>query len=127
MPDPKRAIQFLTMAAKDLDAIRRMRDDPLFSEEVFGLHAQQAVEKALKAWLYLAGSRVPRIHDIEELMALVVEQGETVPESLGALIELTDFAVQFRYEPYPEFDDPLDRQAIVEQVEMLIEHVRGRP
>jgi HEPN domain-containing protein len=28
-----------------------MADSPLFADEIFGFHTQQAVEKALKAWL----------------------------------------------------------------------------
>ncbi|WP_372703813.1 hypothetical protein [Candidatus Accumulibacter contiguus] len=34
-----------------------MIDNPLFADEIFGFHAQQAIEKALKAWLATAGHR----------------------------------------------------------------------
>lgn len=68
----------------------------------------------------------PRIHDIEELMALLAEQGEAVPESAESFIELTDFAVQFRYEPYFGLDEPLDRQGIALRVRMLFDNVRAR-
>ena len=41
----------LLMARKDFDALRGMLDNPLFADEIFGFHAQQAIEKSLKAWL----------------------------------------------------------------------------
>lgn len=39
---------FLVMARKDFDALRGMIGNPLFADEIFGCHAQQAIEKALK-------------------------------------------------------------------------------
>jgi len=60
MPDRKRGMLLLTMAGKDLDAIERMKNSAGFAEEVFGLHAQQAVEKALKAWLCLTRTCIRR-------------------------------------------------------------------
>ncbi|MDP2822615.1 MAG: hypothetical protein Q8O52_08040 [Sulfuritalea sp.] len=41
----------LLMARTDFDAMRGMIGNPLFADEVFGFHAQQTVEKSLKAWL----------------------------------------------------------------------------
>lgn len=127
MPDRETANIHLGMAAKDLAALTKMAGDTGFAEEVFGLHAQQAVEKALKAWLCLTEApRVPRIHDLEELAALLAEQNEQVPEELQSLLDLTDFAVQFRYEPYPSFGEPLNREAIASNAGRLIEHVREK-
>ena len=45
------AQDLLRMARKDFDALRGMLDHPLFADEIFGFHAQQAIEKSLKAWL----------------------------------------------------------------------------
>jgi hypothetical protein len=45
----------LLMAGKDFDAMRGMVGCPLFADEIFGFHAQQAIEKALKAWLAARG------------------------------------------------------------------------
>ena len=47
--DKEHAAQLLTMSVKDHNALAGMLDTSNFSEEVFGFHAQQAVEKALKA------------------------------------------------------------------------------
>lgn len=127
MPDHKTAALFLSMADKDLDALVRMVQHGGFAEEVFGLHAQQAVEKLLKAWLcHTTVERVPHIHDLDELAALLIEQGETIPEDILPLLELSDFAVQFRYEPYPSFDEPVDRKNILSLLQQLVVFVRGR-
>jgi hypothetical protein len=45
MPAPEYARNLLIMARKDFDALRGMIDNPLFADEIFGFHAQQAVEK----------------------------------------------------------------------------------
>ena len=39
------------MAHKNFDALRGMVGTPLFADEIFGFHAQQAIETSLKAWL----------------------------------------------------------------------------
>jgi hypothetical protein len=51
------------MARKDLQAMRALSDPHVASVETFGFHAQQALEKALKAWLDLRGQLYPRIHE----------------------------------------------------------------
>ncbi|MBP6057551.1 MAG: hypothetical protein KA524_03880 [Nitrosomonas sp.] len=51
MADLDRARAMLRMAHKDLNALIGMQDNPLFADEIFRFHIQQAVEKALKAWL----------------------------------------------------------------------------
>jgi hypothetical protein len=51
MADLEHARSMLRMARKDFNALVGMRGNPLFADEIFGFHVQQAVEKALKAWL----------------------------------------------------------------------------
>ena len=53
MSDREHAIAMLAMARDDLSALRGMQHPSLFgqdffSDEIFGFHAQQAVEKMLK-------------------------------------------------------------------------------
>ena len=123
MSDLDHARLMLNMAGKDLKALQGMMDVNTFANEIFGFHAQQAVEKALKAWLSLVGVDYPRIHDLEELLALLESSGDTVPKLFYALIDLTDFAVQFRYESFEALDNQLDRAEIIRQVTELVEHV----
>jgi len=109
MSDLAHARMMLSMARKDLMALQNMLDLNAFANEIFGFHAQQAVEKALKAWLSFVDVDYPRIHDLEELLALLESHRETVPERFYALIDLTDFAVQFRYASFEDLDNQLDR------------------
>ncbi|MCZ6632032.1 MAG: hypothetical protein O7G87_01390, partial [bacterium] len=48
MSDLDHAHSLLAMAQKDLTALEGMQDAQTFASEIFGFHAQQAVEKALK-------------------------------------------------------------------------------
>src|SRR5205085_11153687 len=91
--------------------------------ETFGFHGQQAVEKALKAWLAAKGLLYPRIHDLDRLFDLLREEGATVPPEFDALGVLTDFGVAFRYEAYEEPDEPFDRAELIGQVERLLDHL----
>jgi hypothetical protein len=56
MGDLEHAGSLLRMAHKDFNALQGMQGNPLFADEIFGFHVQQAVEKALKAWLCTYGS-----------------------------------------------------------------------
>ena len=123
MSDLDHARMMLSMARKDLTALQNMLDMNAFANEIFGFHAQQAVEKALKAWLSLVDVDYPRIHDLEELLALLERHRETVPERFYALIDLTDFAVQFRYASFEDLDNQLDRVEMIHQVTELVEYV----
>ena len=51
MADLEQARAMLRMAHKDFNALIGMQENQLFADEIFGFHIQQAVEKALKAWL----------------------------------------------------------------------------
>ena len=112
-----------TKAKQDLSALRGMMDKTIFAEEIFGFHAQQAVEKSLKAWLALIGVNFPLIHDLEELFALLKDQGQAVPDIFQSLVDLTDFSVQFRYDSYIDFEDELDRDEVIEKVQNFVDHV----
>ena len=61
--------------------------------------------------------------DLEELLALLEEHGQTVSEQFFALIDLTDFAVQYRYESFDDADEQLSRPEVIRQVTELVEHV----
>ena len=124
MKDPEQARRLLGMAKKDLRSLRGMEDAEVFSAEIFGFHVQQAVEKALKAWLCSAGVAFPRIHDLDELGALLEETGQALPEFLGALLKFTDFAVAFRYEAFADLGDEIDRRDSIDRVSRLLQHVQ---
>jgi len=61
MKDTEQARILLSMA-EDLNALRGMEDQEVFAEEIFGFHAQQVAEKALKAWLAWLGVQYSKTH-----------------------------------------------------------------
>jgi HEPN domain-containing protein len=123
MRDLEHARLMLTVARKDLKAMGGMTDVEAFDVEIFGFHAQQAVEKALKAWLSLSGIEYPWTHDLEQLFVLLEQGGETISDHFRSLVDLTDFAVQFRYEAFEGPDSEVDRMEVINRVTELIKHV----
>lgn len=116
------AKRLLQLAVRDLRVVRGMvADETTFPDEIFGFHAQQAVEKAAKAWLSGHGVIYPKTHDLDLLFELAVEAKSGLPEDFEPLRDLVDFSVQYRYEA---FDDlPLERAATLELVTRLVEFV----
>jgi len=55
MSDLDHARQMLVIAKRDLKALGGMLDSDVFAYEIFGFHAQQTAEKALKAWISALG------------------------------------------------------------------------
>ena len=124
--DIEHARMMFSMAYKDLKAMNGMKDEEIFDDEIFGFHAQQSVEKMLKSWLSLLGEAYPKIHDLEELIALLKDKGEKVPKQFYTLVDLADFAVQFRYESFDDLGtEEFDRAEIIQKVNELATHVRN--
>ena len=123
MSDPEHARMMLDIARRDCKALRGMLDQAFFEDTVFGSHAQQAVEKSLKAWLSLSGVVYARIHDVEELFASLEAHGVTVPTEFRSLQNLTEYAVLLRYDVTYSSREPLNRAAVIAQVQSLLAHV----
>ena len=95
-----------------------------FPDEIFGFHAQQAVEKASKAWLAGLGVEHPKTRDLDLLFDLIADQEPTFPAEFDVLRDLVDFSVQYGYEA---FDDlPLERDDTFLLVERFIALVATR-
>jgi HEPN domain-containing protein len=61
-------------------------------------HAQQAIEKSLKAFLAFHGQAIPRTHDLEVLELLCRAIGAMPALDVLDLAAISDFAVQLRYD-----------------------------
>lgn len=72
----------------------RSKDVPLGT---LCFHAQQAVEKSIKAVLVHKGIVFPYVHDIATLITLLIDAGLPWPEELNEAAELTPYAVEIRY------------------------------
>jgi len=122
MKETDLARSLLSSAEKDLNAIRNMTDADSFADEIFGFHAQQAVEKTLKAWIVPFGGEYPFIHDLDALLNALEKLGADV-DALRDLVELNAFAVQFRYEALESPDEPLDRGSVTIEAMTLFRKV----
>lgn len=120
------ARNLLSMARRDFDALRGMIDNPLFADEIFGFHAQQAIEKGLKAWLCADGVPFPFTHDISRLLDLLENNGHDVA-AFWPLVQYTVFAVQARYDIAMMADEPpLQRANVIAEIAQLVESVAAR-
>ena len=124
MNDPEEAERYLRMARKNAAALRAMLDPDDFAAEIFGFHAQQAAEKAIKAWLALIGAPFPRTHDLRFLLLRLEESGLDVGTHWD-LVDLNSFAVQFRYEAFDLSGETLDRESVLQRIEALLTKVEG--
>lgn len=118
------ALQMLEMAKRDHQALAHMLDAESFSEEIFGFHAQQSIEKSLKAWIAGRGLTYPKSHDVSALIKILKDRGEDLSK-FPNLEDYTIFAVQYRYEAYDESEDQLDRQDVINTTNAILAHVQA--
>ena len=125
MSDLKQAQLLLDAAERDHSALRGMGDPEVFADEFFGFHAQQAIEKLLKAWLASLGETYPLSHDLASLLNILSTRGPDI-ERFDELVDYTRYAVRLRYAPADPDAKPLNRDKTVRQVDALLEEVRRR-
>ena len=101
----EQAERLVRKAAGDEAALAVMLDVPSVPDEVIGFHAQQAVEKLLKALLSHRRVAFRRTHDLTELLDLLADNNVTIPAEVAEARELGPYAAEFRYEDIP-FDQP---------------------
>lgn len=87
----------LDSARQDEKAVAALSPVRDIGDAIVGFHAQQAVEKALKAVLSSAGIAFRRTHDIAELLDLLADSGLSAPPEADTLDELNPYAVEARY------------------------------
>jgi HEPN domain-containing protein len=91
------ARELIDLARDDLAAAEALLDVAAVSDAIVGFHAQQAVEKALKAVLASASADFPFTHNIALLMQLCDDAGFELPPSLADADLLTPYGVAERY------------------------------
>ena len=104
------ALLLLAIVHRHLRSLR-LTLDPGYPEEDWGFTAQQAFEKLLKAWIVLADRQPPRVHDLNDLLALAGRQADPL------LLALQVFAVEARYEEGP-FPLPAPREELLALLEV---------
>jgi HEPN domain-containing protein len=124
MSDKKYARQLFVLAEKDLLALTGMvNEKELFHDEIFGFHAQQALEKCLKVLLSFNDIEFRKIHDLNELFNQIKENNIKIPDGIEELKNLNDFAVIFRYDLVFD-EEELNRAIIVANLNNLFNYIK---
>lgn len=87
----------LALAKEDLAAAEALDGAERVSDASVGFHAQQAVEKALKAAIASRDTDFPFTHDLGLLMQLCEDAGLRLPTGLNEVDRLTPYAAAIRY------------------------------
>lgn len=58
---------------------------------------QQAIEKYLKGLIVELGLNVPKTHDLDQLLNLLLSSDATLKSLARSIKDMTDFAVDYRY------------------------------
>ncbi len=114
-----RAETDLRAAGVDIEASPPLVGDALF-------HCQQAVEKALKAYLTAHDSPFRKTHDLDELAIACGRIDPVLEREVDPAREMTAFAWKFRYPG--ETDEPSreEAEAILSLARKIYEAVRSR-
>jgi HEPN domain-containing protein len=103
-------------AGEDATAVREFAANAEIADGIIGFHAQQAIEKCLKAVLASRGVDFEYTHDLRHLIALAGIDEDDAPFDVREAVNLTEYAVPLRYEDLLDAE-PLDRDATVNLVE----------
>jgi HEPN domain-containing protein len=96
-PSTELALRWLRKAENDLITARQtllLVDGPT---DTVAFHAQQAVEKALKALLTFKHIEFPRVHDLVRLLDLTSPYASNLEEYRVAFAEMSNYSIQVRY------------------------------
>jgi HEPN domain-containing protein len=122
-PDQLAAI-LARKAAEDAVALRELEGNPEIADSILGFHAQQAIEKWLKAVLADKGVEFEYTHDLRHLIGLIETAGIPFPLDTPEVVMFTEFAVPLRYEDLLDAE-PLDRRVAVNLVNEVGEWASG--
>ena len=111
----------LGKARDDGYVLKALAVDAAAPDWILGFHAQQAIEKALKAVLARQGVEYPRTHNLAMLLELLRRQNLDMPPDADELGRLTPFGVALRYDEMPdESEAVLDREWTLQAVSRTI-------
>ena len=112
------AERYLQKASEDENLLNAVLNLKEVSDDIFGFHAQQAIEKILKAVLTICDVRVGKVHDLRRLIDDCAGAGHPIPSELAKLDMLTPYAVISRYENVP-FKHPFSRSELKDLILLL--------
>ncbi|MDD5295517.1 MAG: HEPN domain-containing protein [Rhodocyclaceae bacterium] len=97
-PFIEEADRLIRLAERDYETFSILRAHPDAKLAPTCFHAQQSVEKALKAVLTARQVYFRYTHDLEALFKLLTNSGIIPPRDINDLRRLSPFAVEFRYD-----------------------------
>jgi HEPN domain-containing protein len=100
----------------------RARKSPNYDAVCF--HAQQCAEKYLKAVLQESDKRIPKIHFLLELLAMILDFDTSYEFMKSDLEVLEDYSVRFRYPGH--FAEKYEAKAAYTAAETVRKFVRQR-
>lgn len=118
--------RWLEKAEDDWRLSHRLATDSEAYAEATAFHAQQAVEKYLKAFLTWHQIEFPKTHDIKRLLKLLSECDPDLAQELFDAAALTAYAVEYRYPgEYPPVT-PDEAARAVGIADRVRDHIRSR-
>lgn len=122
------ALEWVSKAEEDFEAARWLSQAPTGTFNVIGFHAQQCVEKYLKARLTDAGIPFPRTHDLAVLVNLILPVEPSWAVLHGEIRFLTPFSVEVRYPGVSATaQDSADALAACSRARQIIRQSMGLP
>jgi HEPN domain-containing protein len=117
---------WLRRAASDIRAgqFELTASPPLTGDIAF--HSQQAIEKALKAFLVLHGEIFRKTHSIEEIGEQCLALDETLRTLVDRAVPLSEYAWKFRYPGDAEEPPILEAEDALAIAVELYEAIRAR-
>jgi len=119
---PYTQAQVLLIKASEDESAHQATGNP---DSVLGFHAQQAVEKLLKALISAHSAAFELTHNLLRLAAALQNLGEALPVTPISLSDLNDFAVEYRYDLLFQHATPSVTE-LIETMRLIREHVHGR-
>lgn len=119
MAEPSIARLLLDAAQQDARTVTVLAPLQDIGDAIVGFHAQQAVEKGIKAVLSSHNVVFRRTHDIAELLDLLADNQLPAPPRANQLDELNPYAVEARYGVIPL--SGLNRDTIIPLIAELLD------
>lgn len=125
MKDKNYSEILLSLAEKDILALKGMIDNTeFFHDEVFGFHAQQAVEKLLKSFLSYNEVEFVKTHDLTNLFSVLKSIDNELYKKYNELDDLNDFAVEYRYDLLID-EEKINRKSILSKITELQTEIKN--
>jgi HEPN domain-containing protein len=93
----QRTAQWVRKAEEDWETAKTLAAKRKPHRDAVCFHCQQAAEKYLKAQLQEVGAAIPKTHELEDLLDLLIPHDATLKPLRRSAHSLTRFAVDYRY------------------------------